>query len=77
MNLGIDVIIKFYLLSLNLTDPPVITTDLPTNLTVRPGERFYLECEAIGNPIPHVYWKTQGIDYFNGSLLFICHRKSA
>lgn len=49
-----------------LTDPPVITSSFPTNLTVFPGENVNLKCEAIGNPVPVVYWKNQ--EHTNGLL---------
>lgn len=49
------------------TDPPVITSSFPTNVTVLPGEIVHFKCEAIGNPVPVVYWENQDPNYANGS----------
>ncbi len=37
----------------------MITSHFPANLTVRPGEKVNLKCEAVGNPVPVVYWELQ------------------
>ncbi|XP_037039189.1 hemicentin-1-like isoform X2 [Bradysia coprophila] len=42
-----------------VNDPPIITSNFPTNLTVLPGEKVNIKCEAIGNPTPLVYWELQ------------------
>lgn len=59
--------VTFWLLCL-LTDPPVITSNFPTILTVRPGEHVHIKCDAVGNPAPVVYWKLQQNDLVDGLL---------
>lgn len=59
----------------HFTDPPVITSHFPTNLTVLPGERVNLKCEAIGNPVPVVYWEHLQADDGNDLLCIFFARK--
>lgn len=52
-------------------DPPQILSDLPTNLTVISGERFTVECKALGNPYPKLSWQLPSGQWISGGLLNI------
>lgn len=42
-----------------LTAPPQFTV-APESVTTKTGSRVTLECEADGNPLPHIWWKRNG-----------------
>ncbi|KAJ6636829.1 Hemicentin-1, partial [Pseudolycoriella hygida] len=49
-------------------DSPVIISNFPSSLTVLPGERIQLTCDALGNPVPMIYWKYEDQEEEDGML---------